>query len=666
MKKNTWLLLFFITTSLFSQKYELGKVTVEELQEKTHPKEPEAVAAILFKKGEVRFDYSEDTGFDMITTVKVKIKVYKKEGYTFANFSQPYYVGINSKESVFFSDAITYTIVDGKIEKTRLKQDGIFDEKINKFWNRKKITMPNVREGAIIEYEYRIKSDEIGAMQDWEFQTDIPVNHSEFSTYIPEYFGYNITQKGYLSPKISKNSKERTINYTYTEDFIPGMNTGMPQRIRTSVSFKEHQMTFIANDFPSLKDESFVNNVKNYTSSVSHELSFVQYPNQPFKSLATDWESVAKTIYESEEFGAELNKTGYFEEDVKTIVAGLNSNEEKIATLFNFVKTKVKWNNSYSYFCENGVKKAYKDGVGNVADINLMLTAALRYAGFDSNPVLVSTRSNGIALFPNRAAFNYVITSVKLDSGLVLLDATEQYSNTSVLPLRVLNWYGRLIRKDGTSENVDLIPKKISRSVVNSMIQIKLDGSVEGKIRRQEFDYNAYKYRNTNLIENYSDELEKKYPNIEISELEVSNKEVLFEPIIEKYSFKHNGLTEIVGGKIYFSPLLLFAITENPFKQETRQYPVDFVYPKQEKITLIVTIPDGFVVESMPQSIAMPFVDNLLNFKYTLSQNQNLITITAITDYNNSIILPDYYDDLKAFFAELIKRENEKIVLKKI
>jgi hypothetical protein len=53
-----------------------------------------------------------------------------------------------------------------------------------------------------------------------------------------------------------------------------------------------------------------------------------------------------------------------------------------------------------------------------------MLTAMLRYAGLTANPVLVSTRSNGIAPFPNRTAFNYVAETPK---GLVLLDASIDF-----------------------------------------------------------------------------------------------------------------------------------------------------------------------------------------------------------------------------------------------
>ena len=58
---------------------------------------------------------------------------------------------------------------------------------------------------------------------------------------------------------------------------------------------------------------------------------------------------------------------------------------------------------------QKGTRKAYLEGEGNVADINLLLIAMLRSQGVDANPVLVSTRNNGIPLFPTRKGFNYVI-----------------------------------------------------------------------------------------------------------------------------------------------------------------------------------------------------------------------------------------------------------------
>jgi hypothetical protein len=48
-------------------------------------------------------------------------------------------------KKIYIRDAATYNLVEGKIQITKLKNDGEFDEEINKYWGRKKITMPNVK-----------------------------------------------------------------------------------------------------------------------------------------------------------------------------------------------------------------------------------------------------------------------------------------------------------------------------------------------------------------------------------------------------------------------------------------------------------------------------------------------------------------------------------------
>ena len=107
--------LFFLLLYTNAQKLELGKVSIAELQEKTHPKDSSATAAILFKKGEVRFEYTQEHGFEMVTNVKTRVKIYKKEGYEWANQSVAYYIGNSTRDKVSFSGASTFNLVDGKI-----------------------------------------------------------------------------------------------------------------------------------------------------------------------------------------------------------------------------------------------------------------------------------------------------------------------------------------------------------------------------------------------------------------------------------------------------------------------------------------------------------------------------------------------------------------------
>ena len=95
-----------------------------------------------------------------------------------------------------FYDVATYNLVNGKVEKTKIKSDGEFTEQVNKYWGRKKISLPNVKEGSIIEFEYILESPRIGVFKDWKFQDGIPVNYSQFETIVPEYFDYKAFQKG--------------------------------------------------------------------------------------------------------------------------------------------------------------------------------------------------------------------------------------------------------------------------------------------------------------------------------------------------------------------------------------------------------------------------------------------------------------------------------------
>ena len=671
MKCNQLFIILFFTLFFLkgnAQEFKLGKVSVEELQEKNNPTDSTAVAAILFEKGAVDFEYNQNDGFIMITEVTTRIKIYKKEGYDWANKAVSYYIGSNAKETVFFSDAITYNLINGKIEKVKLKSDGEFDEKVNKYWGRKKITMPNIKVGSVVEFKYRIRSSRFSELTEWSFQSSIPVNYSEFKTSIPEYFVYNPNIKGFISPKITKENSNKSLSYSYRSEARPGESVGSSSS-QEKLEFLETRTVYVAENLLAMKEEAYVNNIANYTTSVSHELSVVKFPNQPYKTLSTDWASVTKTIYDYDDFGPELNKTGYFEEDLKVVIAGLSSPEEKFLAIFNHVKETVKWNDYYGYSCNDGVKKAYKDKTGNVAEINLMLTAMLRYAGLTANPVLVSTRSNGIALFPNRTAFNYVIAAVETPKGLVLLDATDRFSTPNVLPLRALNWVGRLIRNDGTSIEVDLMPKAPSNDVVMMNYEIDINGQVSGKLKRQRTDYNAIIFRGNikNVKEDvYLEKLENDNNKIEISEYSRTNENDLKFPIVENFSFSSSNFSENIGGAIYINPMLFFAVEQNPFKQENRAYPVDYGFPFIDKYNITIKIPDGYKVETIPTPLLLNMEDNLGGFKFMINTSGNSIQLVLTHQINVPIVVADYYPMLKEFYQKMIEKQNEKIVLKKV
>ncbi|UPT69503.1 MAG: hypothetical protein M0D53_09925 [Flavobacterium sp. JAD_PAG50586_2] len=133
-KRKTFLLAFLLAATLgFSQKNELGKVTVDELKQKNHPLDSSAVAAILYKKCRIQYDNSLG---QIYTETEVKMKIYKKEGYDYANIKQRYYIANGG--SVNFTDVATYNLLNGQVVKTKLKKEGEFKEEITKDLYQKK------------------------------------------------------------------------------------------------------------------------------------------------------------------------------------------------------------------------------------------------------------------------------------------------------------------------------------------------------------------------------------------------------------------------------------------------------------------------------------------------------------------------------------------------
>ncbi len=664
---STFRLLFFISVLLikinsYSQKYELGTVTKEELTEKSHPKDSSAVAAILFKKAKTTFTFTAEKGFDCKTEFTIKIKIYKKKGLEWADLEIPYYTGYKDLEDemVEISKAYTYNFEEGKINKVKVNGEGKNVEKINEYWKNKVVTFPNVKEGSIIELKYILKSENLSVLPEFQFQYEIPVNFIEYTTEIPEFYIY----KAMFTGNFDIQFKDK-IEYT-SESFEERVDKSLASK---SISYRQIISNYSLKDIKALKKEEFVTNIDNYFGKIEHELQTIRMPDEDPKQIATDWESVTKSIYKETSFGDELKKNNYFPTSINSIFEADESDIIKATKIYKHIQNHMNWDGKYGYLTKKGVESAYYEKTGNVAEINLMLTSLLRLIGFDAKPIIISTRDNGLTQFPNRSKFNYVITGVTIDNKTILLDATDKNASFTVLPIRTLNWFGRMINSNGTSSEINLMPEFLSNKTTIVMGSIQSDGSLEGKIREQHYDYNAliYKEKYGKLAQSsYLEILEKNRNGSEISEFTVSGADQFDKPVIENYTFKNSNSTEVIGDKMFFSPMLFFATLENPFKQEKREYPVDFTFPNQNRYTITIKIPDGYAVESMPESGNFSMKDGLVVVKYLITNTNNSIQLSYTKDINSAFVDVNYYDELKSIFNEIVTKENAKVVLKKI
>jgi hypothetical protein len=166
--------------------------------------------------------------------------------------------------------------------------------------------------------------------------------------------------------------------------------------------------------------------------------------------------------------------------------------------------------------------------------------------------------------------------------------------------------------------------------------------------------------------EEYLEKLENMHHKIEISEYSKTNEKDILLPLIETYSFTGNNLCELIGDRIYVSPMLFFTNDKNPFKQEVREYPVDFSYPFADKYNITIKIPEGFTVETLPAPAALLMEDNLGAFKFNIAATSDTLQLVILHQINEAIVSAEKYEMLKEYYKTMIAKETEKIVLKRI
>ena len=660
------LIIFAFIHTANAQKYKFGKVSKAELAEKACPIDTSANACVLYKERYTHFDYLQGKGFVIKEDYFVRIKIYNKEGFDVATQSVPLYYDPHNAEQVMGLKGVTYNLVNGKIQKTKLDKKNIYIEKTSDHIKQYKFSMPNLQPGSVVEWKYTKFSPYKSNLDEVVLQYDIPVKKEKIMINIPEFYNYRPHIKGFLPINLNPDSEIRTITMTEKTRTGGGWTPSETNYSQESYDFKENTYQINMTDVPALKDEPYAGNIDNYRSSVMFELQFTKLPQSPPEQYATTWEAVALDAYNDSNFGAQLKKRNYLKETMAPF-ADKPNDIKKLIEIYELAKKKIKWNGKYNYYVDKGVAKAFKTGSGNVGDVNLNLINMLNAGGFEASPVLVSTVKQGIPLFPTRTGFNYVIAHVNVGGKEYLLDATDPYAIPNVLPERALNFQGRLIKKDGSSQIIELFPREYSNKL--SKLNLKLeDDELSGMLITKTDRYFAYQYREKIASKSKDDidkYLQEKYEEFDITNSRISNAEKKYKQMMEAVQFNTDSYVEEISGQLFISPLLNLSYESNPFKSDERKFPVFFNFPYIRSINVNFVIPDGYEVAKLPEAVVYTFGNNDGGYEYKIEQKGNQIVIVSNYVINRPIIGASKYDELRSFIDKVINKQKEKIVLKK-
>ncbi|WP_121908795.1 DUF3857 domain-containing protein [Ulvibacter antarcticus] len=207
-RKFLCLLLLCVSITLFSQQRltaEFGSPTTEDFALQSYSPNPDAAGVVLFESAKNYVDVVEDY-VKLIKEVHVKIKVFNAAKFDQGTVLIPYYNVKNKSENIAKISAITH---NGKL-KSYLSEKNIYSTDETPKWSLKKFTFPDIQDGSILEYSYRIESNYFSTFDGWRFQGELPKIYSELHTKIPGNFSYHRVLHGGLELYINEAEIQKT------------------------------------------------------------------------------------------------------------------------------------------------------------------------------------------------------------------------------------------------------------------------------------------------------------------------------------------------------------------------------------------------------------------------------------------------------------------------
>ncbi len=637
---------------------KFGKPTKQELEMTIYEPDPEAEAVILSKLGEAIYTYDTNDGFKITYKYETRIKILKQEGTGYANVEIPYYYVENSSlmhDDVAAIKGYSFNLENGKTVKTELKKEMIFDEQVYDNYHVVKFSIPNVKVGSVVEYKYEIRSTRISYMRTWHAQYEIPIMYSYFETTIPKYFRFNAIKRGYGDVRVSR-------------DFVTSRFDISVGIIREAAEIGSERIEVEANALPAMREDEFTFGVGDYIAHVDFEMQGLSMPGKPDKSYSTTWDAVDKALLDGS-LGKVYNMKNPYPQ-INEVTAKIDDVDGKVAIIRSYVASQMKWNNCYGMYSPNA-NDEIRSGSATNCTINGAIMSMMRDAGVECYAVVLRLRRNGALLkfLPSLDNLDTFVIAYRDSKGdMRFLDGSNPNNDIDVLPVQMLVENARIVARDYNGEkwltfsklgkNVSQTSAEVALDVENGTLnckeQQKLRGQIASSFRRgyaDAADSAAY-------VDGLASKRDITINDMQIRGLQVQGGQI---SLISDY----DKAIDVTDSLIYLCPTVMPLLDANPFTEVKRELPVSFPFCKEQISSVTITIPEGYVVEELPESVALQSEGREMQYVCQISLLGNSINVMSKFALKETLFPLEKYDMLRNFYTYVADKCNEMIVLRK-
>lgn len=648
----------------FAQKstvYKFAKITEADLEQKAYSIDSNANAVVIADLGISEIVGNSSNWFSLEFTHRKRVHILNKSGYSEGDFEVYLYTDGSLREEKLTSvKGVTYNLENGKVVETKMEKSAVFTDKLDKNHIVKKFTLPNIKEGSIIDIEYKTTSDFLFNLEAWSFQGTVPRLWSEYQLNLPEFLGYIFLSQGY-EPYFINERKERNGSFTVSD------SRGSTATERVSFVSKVFDFRWVMKDVPELKLENFTSTLRNHIARIEFQLSEYR-PPLTYRQIMSSWPEATKEMLQDEDFGKQLSTgNAWLNDDIKPILVNSVNQLDKAKKIFAYVRDNFVCTDHSAIYSSQSLKNVLKSKKGNVADLNLLLVAMLRHEDIIADPVILSTREHGITyqLYPVMNRFNYVTCQATIDGKIYNLDASRPRLGFGKMASDCFNGWARIINEAANA--IQLSADSLKERKITSVVLTENKGKWQGSMSQLLGEHESYSFRNR--IKEEGEEAHFKKVQKSFGEeaktdfFKIDSLDNYEAPVSIQYKFTIDQGSEDI---LYINPLFGEAQKENPFKSADRTYPVEMPYTFDETYVASIYVPEGYEVEELPKQIKVKLNEGDGSyFEYLIGHSGNIISLRSRVKLDRALYQPEEYEVLREFYNLIVKKQGEQIVLKK-
>jgi hypothetical protein len=612
-----------------------GEFSREELFSISFEDAPGADAVILLDHGIVRVDRNHRLKF----LRHRRTKIFKEEG------ASQGVVRISYPKGDKLKGVRGHTLIPPgkKIKLKNISEEKHGDERVTV------LSFSEVQPGAILEYSYELRADELRPVDPWYFQNDIYTRESRIELQ--------------LTPGMSHDAF-----FGWTADPPPKPATATindPDK----PEFQLEESVWAMKAIPPFRPEPFLANTSDYRTTLylqleafaggdrnSDNVRLGQFERSNTKTMAISrsWVDFGTVAAEAQ---AEILKDSQgVDAWAAPALAGIDDPEAAARALYRHVRDNIQ-TSSPPRGAPASLAEVVRTGQASPGVKNLLLLKLLRDRGIDADAVLIRTRDDGTfrPRYHSLDQLNHTILRVTLARSHYV-DASDRYCPFGILPPKDHVELGLLL-EDGAGSVVALeLPAVESIRSVTTNAKLAENGDLESRSTWRLTGYEALSARQAIAAMGdraFAEEMLRDHSGLVIGVIEVEGLDDENSPLEIVVESEMPGFAERKGYTLRFSYPFLLLPAVNPLEQEARTYPIEYPYLWSYEEQVTVSPDPEFTLARAPTKARQRIAEAEFSLgneatAANVSANCQLELRAAIVDEKRYSAVRDFYDELLA------------------